>query len=121
MSADLITSEQIVAEMIRLSRRLDEDHDKLIEAARRYAVAEDRYRLEKAAAYLASSGTVDARKAHVDQATSQSRRESHEAEGLKVAALERVRSTRAQLSALQSVANAVKVEAELAGRYDRTG
>jgi hypothetical protein len=39
------------------------------------------------------------------------------AEGMKMAALEAVRSRRAQLSAVQSIANAVKAETEFA----RTG
>lgn len=113
---DVITIHDLSVEMVRLSKRLDEDHEALVAASADWARKENRYRLAKASAYLAASGTVDERKSHVDKATDLERFECHLAEGQKVAALERVRSTRAQLSALQSVASAVRSEQEMAGR-----
>lgn len=114
--SDLITVADLRDEMLRLSRELDGAHDTLIKTSHDWAQAENTYRLAKANAYLASSGTVDSRKASVDKATSPERVTAHTAEALKVAALENVRNRRAQLSALQSVAHAVRSEVEMAGR-----
>lgn len=114
--SELITPSQLRDEMLRLSRELDSAHEELINASRKWAESENTYRLAKANAFLASSGTVQARSAAVDKATSDERRSAHLAEALKVAALENVRNRRAQLSALQSVANAIRSEVEMAGR-----
>jgi hypothetical protein len=114
---EIITPKNLTQELLRLSRLLDEAHDELIKQSHEWAVRENEYRLAKASAHLASSGTVDERRAYCDKATSQERLAAHLAEGLKVAALEAVRSRRAQLSALQSVGNAVRSEIEMAGRY----
>lgn len=114
--SDLITVADLRAEMLRLSASLDRAHEELIRASSEWARTENEYRLAKANAFLASSGTVDARKATVDKATSVERVAAHTAEALKVAALENVRNRRAQLSALQSVAHAVRSEVEMAGR-----
>lgn len=116
MTVDLVTPADLRAEMLRLSGELDRAHSALIEASREWARTENEYRLAKANAFLTSSGTVDARKAQVDKTTSRERVDAHTAEALKVAALENVRNKRAQLSALQSVANAVRSEVEMSGR-----
>lgn len=114
--SDLVTPADLRAEMLRLSRELDAAHDSLVKASHDWARAENEYRLAKANSYLTSSGTVDARKAQVDKTTSGERVQAHTAEALKVAALENVRNKRAQLSALQSVAHAVRSEVEMSGR-----
>jgi hypothetical protein len=114
---DVTTPRHLVDEMLRLSRLLDVAQEELKKASRDWARLENEYRKAKANAYLASSGTVDARKAAVDKATDQERHDAHLADALRVAALENVRNRRAQLSALQSIANAVKSEVELSGRY----
>lgn len=114
--SELFTPRDLTNEMIRLSRRLDSDHESLTQASHDYAAAENAYRMARAQAYLRSKGTVDERRSFVDLETENQRIAAHTTEGLKVAALERVRSTRAQLSALQSVANAVRSEVEMAGR-----
>lgn len=113
----MITPRELVDEMIRLSRELDSAHDRLVSKSEEWAQLENDYRLAKATAFLAATGrTVEEKKAHADQATSQQRVKAHAAEGLKVAALEKVRSLRAQLSALQSVSSSVRSEIEMAGR-----
>lgn len=116
-AGDVTTPRHLVDEMLRLSRSLDEAQATLEKASRDWARQENEYRKAKANAYLASSGTVDARKAAVDKATDQERHDAHLADALRVAALENVRNRRAQLSALQSIANAVKSEVEMSGRY----
>ncbi len=102
-------------EMIRLSRKLDDGVVALLEYAKEYALAEDRYRAAKATAYLGQAeGTVDYRKAKVDQLCSKERRARNLAEAMKLAALEAVRSRRQQLSAMQSAFAAHRAEAEMA-------
>ena len=82
-----------------------------------YAKAERTYRLAKSTAYLATSGTVNEREAHAEQAINEVRYQRDLAEGLKVSALEAVRSRRAVLSAVQTLANLYREEAS----FDRTG
>lgn len=108
---------ELQAELLRLSRQLEKAITYLREQAVESAHAEDRYRMAKAKAYLEAEGTVDARRATVDLATSQERVESHIAESLQRAALEAVRSRRQQISALQTLVSAHKAEAE----FIRTG
>lgn len=104
-------------EMLRLSHNLDQALEELVRAARQYAHDEDHYRSAHAKAYLAASGPAHLRRAVADSETSAERYAAHLSEGLKVAALEAVRSRRAQISALQSIANVIKEEAA----YGRTG
>jgi hypothetical protein len=66
-------------------------------------------------AYLETeSGTVAEREAHVYALVGDFRRTRDLADGQKLAALEAVRSRRAQLSAVQSILSAYRAEAELA-------
>jgi len=78
----------------------------------KYADSDNAYRLAHARAYLASDGPVNERKATADLATDKERHAAHLAEGMRQAALEAVRSRRAQLSALQTLANSYRAEAE---------
>lgn len=114
---DVITPADLNQELLRLSRLIDEAQEELISRSHEWAEAENTYRLAKANAFLASSGTVDARKAAVDKATSRERMDAHLSDALRVAALENVRNRRQQINALQSVAAAVRSESELAGRH----
>ncbi len=107
---------ELVTEMLRLSRLLDKGVLALVEAATEYAEAEDTYAAAKATAYLASTGTVAERKAHVDDLTGTERRRALLADAMRQANLEAIRSRRQQLSALQSVAAGHRTELELA-RY----
>lgn len=105
------------ADLQSTSKELLAECDALAKMARDYAVKENAYRLAKATAFLKSEGTVDARKSQVDKICEQERLESHIAEGVLDATRERVRSLRAVLSALQTIANGYKAEAD----FDRTG
>lgn len=117
MSA-VITPRDLVDELLRISKELDSAHDHLVQASRQAADTERDYRKMRATAYVRiQAKTVGEREAQVDLMCNQERHEAHLAEALKVAALEKVRSLRAQLSAAQSIASSVRVEAELAGRY----
>ena len=103
-----------MSEMMRLSRLIDAGVAELIKQSREYAEAENAYRRAKAQAWISS---VDARvkdkEAVVDIKCEKERERKLLAEGMRLAAVEAVRSRRAQLSALQTVANAVKAEADV--------
>lgn len=101
----------------RLSGLLDNALRALREQAQEYAEAEDAYRMAHARAYVAAVGPAHMRKAQADLATSAERQRAHLADGLRQAALEAVRSRRAQISALQSLLAADREEAA----YGRTG
>jgi hypothetical protein len=107
--------EALTAEAWRLSQLLDKGIMALRDAAVAYAEAEHEYRLQNAMAYLETeSGTVAEREAHVYALVGDFRRTRDLADGQKLAALEAVRSRRAQLSAVQSILSAYRAEAELA-------
>jgi hypothetical protein len=107
--------ETLTAEAWRLSQLLDRGIIALRDAAVAYAEAEHEYRTQNAMAYLETeSGTVAEREAHVYALVGDFRRLRDLADGQKLAALEAVRSRRAQLSALQSILSAHRAEAELA-------
>ena len=108
-----MTPGEIHDEMRRLSQSLDKALTSLYEAGREWAQAENDYRMARAVAYLNSDGTVEARKSTTDLATSDERQRAHLADAMRQAALEAVRSRRTQLSALQTVVNALKAETEL--------
>lgn len=112
MHTDLAT---LTAEAWRLSQLLDKGLAALREAAVAYAEAEHEYRERKAHAYLETEhGTVAEREAHVYALVGDFRRRRDLADGQRLAALEAVRSRRAQLSALQSILAAHRSESELA-------
>ena len=107
--------ETLTAEAWRLSQLLDKGLAALREAGVAYAEAEHQYRSAKAMAYLETeSGTVAEREANVYAIMGEHRRTRDLADGQKVAALEAVRSRRAQLSALQTLIAAHRAEVELA-------
>jgi hypothetical protein len=107
--------EALTAEAWRLSQLLDKGIMALRDAAVAYAEAEHEYRSQNAMAYLETeSGTVAEREAHVYALVGDHRRTRDLADGQKLAALEAVRSRRAQLSAVQSILSAYRAEAELA-------
>lgn len=111
------TPRELNAELLRLSRSLDEAQRDLEHLVREHAEAENAYHRARASAYLQTpDGTVAEREARVDLATADERHAAHLAEGLSRAALESVRSRRVQLSSLQTLANSVREEAKLA-RY----
>ena len=110
--------QQYAAEMQRLSGLIDRGIEALIEHAKEMAQAEHDYRKAKAIAWTeAPPGTVPVREAWVESETAGQRLRLDIAEGMRLAALESVRSRRQQLSALQSLLAATKSEMDFA----RTG
>lgn len=112
---------QIETEMRTYSALLDKALDECREQAKKAADAERTYRKAKSQAWIESVDLkmlAEAKKALVDAASSDERYERDLAEGLKVTAIEALRSHRAQLSCLQSLLNAHKSEAEFVRTYD---
>ena len=121
MSGDYTLGE-LIAKARELSDRIDEGVKHLSRAAGSAADAERVYRLEKAKAWVSiPSGTVPERQAQVDAAVADERHARDIAEGERLAALEALRSRRAQLSALQSISAAYRAEAEHSRYGPETG
>lgn len=112
-------------EAFRLSKLIDAGVDALRAQARALAVAENEYRKARAEAWLKCPNdppevargrtrewTASRREAWVDAHTADLRMERDIAEGLRRAALEAINARRTQLSALQSLLNAHRAEAE---------
>jgi hypothetical protein len=109
-----MTASELAEEMRRLSELLDQALAYLKATSRDWAVKEDTYRMTKAKAFLnGDATTVSDREAQSILATSTERQEAHEAEAMMKAALEAVRSRRAQLSAVQTLMNVVKSEMDM--------
>ena len=103
----------LVAEANRLSALLDRGIAALRDASIRHAQAEHAYRKARAIAYLQATGTVAEREAHADIETAEGRLDRDLAAGESEAAREAVRARRTQLSAVQSLLNAHRAEADL--------
>jgi hypothetical protein len=113
--SELPTVAELMAEMTRLSKKLDNGIAELARLGHEYGTAEHAYRQARAVALLKAEGkTVGAREAHVDITCSDQMLRVRLAEGMRLAAVESVRSRRAQISALQSIARAVRAEMDLA-------
>ncbi len=108
---------ELEKELRSTSLELLKECDEQASMARDYALKENAYRMARARAYIKSEGTVDNRKASVDLITESERIAAHIAEGMLDATKERVRSLRATLSALQTIAGTYKAEAA----FDKTG
>lgn len=124
---DLPRPAELIQELGRLSQEVEKALRFLFSQAKKYADAEDAYRLKRSTVQLEAEGelreqrridkpTVDEKRAWVDLHTSPERVEAHIAESLMKAGFEAVKARRAQLSALQSAAAAVRSELELAGK-----
>lgn len=111
--------------MRRLSALLDGGLDVLRKAGIDLANLEAAYRRAKAEAWVTTprededGKTILAREreAEVDAATAEHRRTRDIAEAMRLAALESIRSRRAQLSAWQTLVSADKEEAALSRQY----
>jgi hypothetical protein len=112
-----VNAAEMAAEGRRLSGLLDKALSKHAEHVRAAAEAEQKYRHARQVAYLQTSGTVDEKKAAVDDKTADLRFERDLAEGLRQTALEAIRSRRVQISLIQSV---MATEREEMG-FTRTG
>jgi hypothetical protein len=108
-------NQQLLNAAEALRKSLDDLYQRSIE----YASAEQAYRHAKAVAYLSTEGakTVAEREARAENAINDLRYRRDMADGLKLSALEAVRSNRGILSAMQTLASLSKEEAAFA----RTG
>lgn len=115
--AGSVTLVELTEEMLRLSKLLDAGLTALRDESRKFAEADVAYRRKHAEAFLRSEGTVAEREQVAMLAALEERIGMNLADGVKVSALEAVRSRRTQLSVLQTIVNGVRVEME----FDRTG
>jgi hypothetical protein len=116
-----------VDEVRRLSTLIDNGVKEAAKQARAYAEKERDYRHAKADAWTRTVGIIDPetgkgllaehRRAIVDADTADLRYERDLAEGLRQVATEALRARRAQISAVQTLVNGERAEAEFA----RTG
>lgn len=116
-----------VDEVRRLSTLIDNGVKEAAKQARSYAECERAYRHAKADAWTRTVGIVDPdtgkgllaahREAIVNGDTADARYERDLAEGMKQVATEALRARRAQISAIQTLINGERAEAEFA----RTG
>jgi hypothetical protein len=113
-----MTPSELGRELRRLVGLLDEGLKTLRESAETLAVAEREYRKAKGVAWVQHVDGIGAeRQAVVDAETADLRYARDLAEGVRRAALESVRARQTQISALQSLAQAYRADAEFA----RTG
>jgi hypothetical protein len=120
----MLSSDQFFDEFTRLSGLLEQGLDALKRHVAGYAQAEAEYRKAKAQAWINAPRfhedtkvTAGEREAWVTGETAALRHTRDIADGMRQAALEAVRSRRAQISALQTLLNAHQEEAKFA----RTG
>lgn len=107
-----------VAEMKRLSGKIEAGIKELIAQSNRLAETERDYRKAKAvswARHAGDGGTAAQKEALVDAETADLRYARDLADGMRRAAIEAVRSRQQQLSAWQTIVRAQKAELELAG------
>lgn len=104
-----------VDEMRRLNDLLDQALGYLRTQTVELADAENAYRKARAEAWtLTPDGLAKQREDRINATTADARKRRDLADGMRQAALEAVRSRRTQISALQSMLNADRAEAELA-------
>lgn len=109
---------ELNAEMLITAGEMLAECDELKKHAKAFAVAHRDFKRERAKALLTSNHkTVSDREAEADEKVAEFRLKNYLEEGLMQASLERVRSLRAKLSALQTMANSNKEESQ----YYRTG
>lgn len=113
-----MTIPELEEKLLATVAELRDASDDLTTQAREWAKADHKYRHSKAVAYLASSGTVAERTAHVDKACGTERDAAHTAEALQAAAKEKVKALQAELSAYQTIAGLIRAEMGLVGRYE---
>jgi hypothetical protein len=103
---------EAAAEVRRLSGLLDAGLEILRSSAEDVALAEQAYRKARAQAWVENTeGTAGFRESQVDGQTAGLRYKRDVAEGMRRAALESVRARTTQISAVQSLLNAHRAEA----------
>lgn len=105
----------LIGEARRLSALIDRGVDALRTSSEEVARSENAYRHARARAWMQVTGDLaKEREAFVDGATADLRMARDIAEGQRQAAVEALRSRRAQLDALRSILSATRSEMELA-------
>lgn len=115
---DQALPEDLNIELLRLSRKLEQATDSLRGAAVEFAEAENDYRRTKAQTYLVAKtanekATIPQLEAIIDRESEKERKRAYLARAMKEATLEQVKSLRAQLSALQTIAATTRTEMEM--------
>lgn len=117
----LITGSELNSRLFTLIDELTEANKEQRQAAINYAKAEHRYRQARATSYFTvknlpenQKATVATLEALVDKSCSEEQQAAYMARAMEKASDELVKSLRAQLSALQSVAATVRAETDLA-------
>lgn len=116
-----MTIEEFAEEMQRLSRLLDAGLEVYREAPEGEASKERDYRKLRSRKWIDAEGTSQQKKDWVDGETADARYERDVARGLVQVARESVRSRQAQLSALQTLVNAHRAEADFSRTAPREG
>lgn len=111
-----ITVGAVIAEIHQRCGELDASLAFLREKTIESAQAEHDYRKERALRFLEADGAMDMRAASADAAAADLRLARDLAQGLREAAMEAVRSRRAQVSAAQTIGNLLRAEFEIAGK-----
>lgn len=104
----------IIQEHRRLSELVDRGIAELLRASLAYAEAEETYRKEKALAWVnARANLAEHRRAEVDGATAELRKDRDIAHGTMRAASQAVKARSGQLDALRSVISVLRSEMDL--------
>ena len=109
-----MTPPEIITELVRISKLLDEALIRLRDRGRLLAERERDYRKARAKAWLVTEGTAKQREDAVNAETSDLRYARDLADHDRQSANEAVRNYRTQISALQSIASAYREEAAMA-------
>lgn len=115
---ELVTSRDLIQEMLAASREIDTVIDGLRMKAQAAAEAERAYRKGRAEAWVtAPDGLAKFREDAINAVTADLRFARDLATDLKQVEFERLRVLKARLSVLQTISNSVRDEVGLAGRY----
>lgn len=110
-----MTNQEIEVELLRLTAELMAAVELQRAAGKEWGNAENDYRRAKSIAFLNSEGTVDARKAKVDQACERERLRAHIAESDKEACRATVYALETAISAVQTIAKCNLAEMAMTG------
>lgn len=114
--SNVFTSHDAILELNRLCERINGLDGELRECATTLALRDHEYKRAYARAYVAAEGPVKERECRADIATENEYLALKVAEAQHQVTRDAMFSVRAQLTALQSIANALRAELELGGR-----
>lgn len=118
-SSQVITTTELVAKLSELFDRLDEAHEEAVQRAHEFATAEHAFELAFTTARITAEGaegTAGYKDSLARQSAAEKRHAMTLAQELRRSARDAEDNIRQQMSALQTVAAAVRAEIELAGR-----